>query len=54
MFKLSEALQQEPGHENEAQFFRDEAERLLYQTEPNASNPGLEKSYDDLINLYWR
>lgn len=54
MFKLSEALQQEPGHEDEAQIFRDEAERLLYQREPNASNPGLEKSYDDLINLYWR
>ncbi len=54
MFKLSEALHQEPGHEDEAQFFRDEAERLIYQREPNVSEPGLEKSYDDLVNLYWR
>lgn len=54
MFKLSEALQQEPRHQDEANFLRDEAERLLYQCNPDAQNPGLEKSYDDLVNLYWR
>ena len=54
MFKLSEALQQELGHEEESQFLWDQAERLLYECAPNAPNPGLEKSYDDLVNLYWR
>ncbi|KAL9104085.1 MAG: hypothetical protein Q9163_000937 [Psora crenata] len=54
MFKLSEALQQEPGNEDEAVFLREEAERLLYESNPDAQNPGLERSYDDLVNLYWR
>ena len=54
MFKLSEALQQEPGQEEEALFLRDEAGRLLYECDPSDRDPGLEKSYDDLINLYWR
>jgi hypothetical protein len=54
LFKLSEALEQEPRNAESAQRMRDDAERLLYQRAPNAVNPGLESSYDSLILIEWR
>lgn len=54
MFKLSEALCQEPRDEAEALQLRDESERLLRIRDPTAQDPGLEKTYDDLVNILWR
>ncbi|KAH6626633.1 Tetratricopeptide-like helical [Chaetomium sp. MPI-SDFR-AT-0129] len=54
LFKLSEALEQEPRHVEEASRLRDEAERLLRQRAPNAGDPGKESTYDDLIAIDWR
>ncbi len=54
LFKLSEALTQEPRGEPEASKLRDEAERLLLSRDPVANNPGLEKAYDDLVCILWR
>ncbi len=54
LFKLSEALEQEPRHGEEAQLMREEAERLLRLRDPNATNPGSECTYDSLILIEWR
>ncbi|PVH86783.1 NB-ARC and TPR domain protein [Cadophora sp. DSE1049] len=54
LFKLSEALEQEPRHREEAQLMREEAERLLRLRSPNAVNPGSECTYDSLILIEWR
>ncbi|KAK4141224.1 Tetratricopeptide-like helical [Dichotomopilus funicola] len=54
LFKLSEALEQEPQHVEEASRLRDEAERLLRQRAPNAGDPGKESTYDNLIAIDWR
>lgn len=54
LFKLSEALEQEPRSQREALELREEAERLLRIRAPNASKPGLESTYDALVNILWR
>lgn len=54
LFKLSEALQQEPREKEEADKLRCEAEHLLYKRDPGAKDPGLEKTYDMLVNIIWR
>jgi hypothetical protein len=54
LFKLSEALEQEPRRGSEACKMRGDAEALLCQRAPNAGNPGLESTYDNLIVLDWR
>ncbi|KAG4440806.1 hypothetical protein IFR05_003734 [Cadophora sp. M221] len=54
LFKISEALEQEPQHGEEAQLMREEAERLLRLRSPNAVNPGSECTYDRLILTEWR
>lgn len=55
LFKLSEALEQEPGCEVEARSTREEAERLLKQRAPSLDlDPSKEASYDSLIEVMWR
>ena len=54
LFKLSEALEQDPRDEVEARKLREEAECLLFIRDPNAKDPGLESTYDSLIVTYWR
>lgn len=54
LFKLSEALEQEPRSQSEASTMREDAEALLHQRAPNAGSPGLESTYDSLIVLDWR
>ncbi|KAK0610364.1 hypothetical protein B0T17DRAFT_499972 [Bombardia bombarda] len=54
LFKLSEALEQEPRYAEEARATRDEAESLLRQLVPDASNAGKESTYDSLVCILWR
>ena len=55
VFKLSEALEQEPRFEKEAGKLREEAERLLRQCDPGGKEePGIEGTYDALIDIKWR
>ena len=54
LFKLSEALEQEPREEKEAIKLREEAERLLRRRAPDAKDPGRESTYDALVNILWR
>ena len=54
VFKLSEALQQEPREEGEAATLYQEAEHLLRQLSPQIKQPGLERTYDALVNILWR
>ncbi len=54
LFKLSEALEQEPRDELEARRLREAAERLLRIRAPDAKAPGLESTYDALVNILWR
>jgi hypothetical protein len=54
MFKLSEALEQEPRDQREARVLREDAERLLRKRAPWIKEPGREISYDGLVNILWR
>lgn len=54
IFKLSEALHQEPRGEAEAVMLQEEAERMIRAYNPAAIGPGSEKTYDDLVNILWR
>lgn len=54
LFKLSEALEQEPRCAEEAARIRDEAERLLRKRNPNAGQLGEESIYDRLVCFLWR
>lgn len=54
LFKLSEALEQEPRGAKEADKLRTEAEHLLLQREPGAGDAGKESTYDNLVCLSWR
>ena len=54
VFKLSEALQQEPREEEEAAMLHQEAEHLLLELSPEMREPGLERTYDVLVNILWR
>lgn len=54
IFKLSEALEQEPRSVQEAIRLREEAERLLHLRDPGAKEAGLESTYDRLVNILWR
>lgn len=55
LFKLSEALEQEPRFETEACAKREEAGRLLRKRKPTSRDLSSEDStYDDLICILWR
>ncbi|KAI1418796.1 NB-ARC and TPR domain protein [Xylaria sp. FL1777] len=54
LFKLSEALEQEPRFETEARAKREEAGRLLRKREPTARDSSKASTYDDLICILWR
>ncbi|KAI0099689.1 Tetratricopeptide-like helical [Nemania sp. FL0031] len=54
LFKLSEALEQEPRGEGQARRLRETAEQLLRQRVPQADFPGLAATYDQLVNILWR
>jgi hypothetical protein len=54
LYKLSEALTQEPRGEDEAVLLRDEAEKFLLLRDPNAKKTESEKTYDDLVCILWR
>ncbi|OTA87935.1 hypothetical protein M434DRAFT_130703 [Hypoxylon sp. CO27-5] len=54
LFKLSEALEQEPRSSAEAHKIREKAERLLLRRAPNARNPGKGSTYDNLVCILWR
>ncbi len=54
LFKLSEALEQDPRSGEEARRMREDAELLLQQCAPHAVNTGLESTYDTLILIEWR
>ncbi|KAI1737183.1 hypothetical protein F4680DRAFT_460693 [Xylaria scruposa] len=54
LFKLSEALEQEPRDEGEAWRLRETAEKLLRQRAPDVKDSGLENTYDHLVNILWR
>lgn len=54
LFKLSEALEQEPRDGKEARRLREDAERLLRQSDPGAKEPRLESTYNALVNIRWR
>ncbi|KAI1352908.1 Tetratricopeptide-like helical [Xylaria sp. FL0043] len=54
LFKLSEALEQEPRFETEARAKREEAEHLLCKRKPTALDSSKDSTYDDLICILWR
>lgn len=54
LFKLSEALMQEPRSHEEAYRLREAAERLIRLRDPKVKGPGLEKTYDDYVCILWR
>lgn len=54
LFKLSEALEQEPREGAEAGRLREEAEHLLLQCSPGLKDTGHERTYDSVINILWR
>lgn len=54
MFKLSEALEQEPGEDAAAATFHTEAQKLLRQRLPDSQQPGFQATYDDLTSILWR
>ena len=55
LFKLSEALKEEPRCEDEARDTREEAERLLEQRAPDLDqDAGKESTYDKLVEITWR
>ncbi|KAI4681756.1 uncharacterized protein J4E84_007351 [Alternaria hordeiaustralica] len=54
LFKLSEALTQDPQYESEAEGFRDKAEKNLRERDPSATDFGSEEPYDLLIPIFWR
>lgn len=49
-----QALEQDPREEAEAKRLREEAERFLRLREPGVKEPGLERTYDDLVSVSWR
>lgn len=54
LFKLSQALAKEPGGEEESARFRGESTRLLPSRSPQAKDTDLEKTYDDMVFIWWR
>ena len=52
--KIPEALEQEPQAVKEAEKLRKEAVRLLHHRDSDANDPGLEGTYDALIDIKWR
>ncbi|KAI1122604.1 NB-ARC and TPR domain protein [Nemania abortiva] len=54
LFKLAEALAQEPRGGQESSMLRDEADRLLLSRDPKCKETGVEKAYDDLVCILWR
>jgi hypothetical protein len=53
LFKLSEALGQEPREVVESTRLREESQRLLLSRVLQARNPD-EKTFDDLVFIWWR
>jgi hypothetical protein len=54
LFKLSEALEQEPGEEAAARRHRQEAETLLRHRFPDEQATGIEATYNGLVSVLWR
>lgn len=54
LFKLSEAVAKEPGGGEESGRLREDATRLLLSRSPEAKHTDLEKTYDDLVFIWWR
>jgi hypothetical protein len=54
LFRLSEALQQCPGGEEESRQVKEEAKRLLKIRSPDAVDTEIEKVYDNLVYILWR
>ena len=54
LFKLSEALGQEPRGVAESKRLHEESQRLLLSRVPQAGRPDKEKTFDDLIFIWWR
>ncbi|KAF2762060.1 hypothetical protein EJ05DRAFT_496932 [Pseudovirgaria hyperparasitica] len=54
LFKLAEALEQDPRSTRESISIREEAECLLRRRVPNIEDPGSEKIYDSFVCIEWR
>lgn len=54
LFKLSEALAKEPSGEEESKRLREYSARLLFSRSSLEKSPNLEKTYDDLVFIWWR
>ena len=54
LFKLSEALAKGPGEREESARLREESTRLLLLRSPQATDTDSEKTYDDLVFIWWR
>ena len=55
LFKLSQALAKEPREEGEESTrLREESTRLLLSRSPQAKGIDDEKTYDDLVFIWWR
>ena len=54
LFKLSKALGQETREVVEAIRLREESQRLLLSRVPDAGRLDEEKTFDDLIFIWWR
>jgi len=54
LFKLSEALANKPREKEESTRLREESKRLLLSRSPQAKDTDCEKTYDDLVFIWWR
>ncbi|PGH27214.1 hypothetical protein AJ80_01171 [Polytolypa hystricis UAMH7299] len=54
LFKLSEALLQDPYDSEEARGFRDEPELYLLRRDQKAVKFGREEDYDQWVPIFWR
>jgi hypothetical protein len=54
LFKLSEALAQDPRGELKSISLRDESERLIVSRDSEMKDIGSEKYFDDLVFIWWR
>ncbi|KID93398.1 NB-ARC and TPR domain protein, partial [Metarhizium majus ARSEF 297] len=54
LFKLSEALAKEPREQERSAKLGEESRRLLLSRFPQAKNTDHEKTYDDLVFIWWR
>ena len=54
LFKLSEALRHDSREVAESTRLREESQRLLLSRMPQAGEPDEEKTFNDLIFIWWR